>query len=361
MYPASYRAAGLAFFLACGLPSAWGQTPGSPSPTPGPSPSASRPAGVMPSPSPAENFVDTAYRGVYALMSGQIRGFDRFFGDPTTFEMENATEPWIRVRVGMKVKEYDGASFTNSFGSSIPLPILEKRLHAFFSNQPDDTEMESAETFFKTKDSEKDNFAAGFSYYAVDRTRFKFNLSGGIRFQWPPQPYVKPRAMYSFDLKPFYCRATQYVYWYLGDGLGEKTSFETNLPLGTNFLLQAESEATYDYDSSGVDLSQGLALMYLDKDTQHGENYAVSLEGNIYAHTWTACKIDEYNVIARFYHKIWRDWLRIGVAAGLRWERMMEDGEPDYWRRLSPLGAIFVEILFDSEDDLAQARVQRFQ
>ncbi len=332
----------------------------SPSPSPLPSPSPSPTPG--PGPTPVENtFVDQAYRGLYSIMNSQVSRFDQYFGTPDTQIMDQPHNPWVRVRGGFRVKDYAGFKFKSDFAASIPLPILENRFHAFLSND-NDIEGEYNSDYFESNDKEEDDrISAGLRYFIISTEEVNFNFSGGIKFRWPPIPYVKPQLRFSFPLDPIYCRTTQYVYWYADDGLGEKTDLELNFLPDPATLIQSDSTVTYSNTSSGVDLSQHFAIQKLDFSNLHGENFAVSLEADIDGHTWPSFKIETVELSLRFYHKIWRDWLRLGVSPGLVWERITPDADEhydgvDYWRYAVPQIYVYLEILFDSTDELSKAR-----
>lgn len=317
---------------------------------------------VAPSPSPSgspsmapwvdANFLDDAHGWTSRFMTNSIFNFDNWFGDIDTLEAE-IEKPWIRVRVGVNWDELDGFKFKNRWRIDIPLPVLENKLGVFIGRDDRDNDRDDQDYFDQEDDNDKSEISAGLRYTFRRTEHVQFSTNFGMRFKWPPVFYVKPRLQFTFTSGDWLFRPIQYVYFYTDDGLGETTKMEINWYLGSRFLLRSSSEAEYSNTSQGMDLSQNFNLQYLNFDVRHGNNYAASLEWGTSAHTWTATEFDRHRLTLRFYHTLFRPWLRIGLAPSLNWKRIKPDDDEDfsdYWKKAYLGCEIFIEVLFEEKE-----------
>lgn len=315
---------------------------------------------VLPSPIPSgspytlapwvdKTFLDEAHNWTSGFITNTIFNFDSWFGDIDILQAE-IEKPWVRVRVGGDWDEVDGFKFKNRWQLNVPLPLLENKLGLFIGRDSLDHDYDDEDFFDQDDDNDESRINAGLRYTLRRTENFQFTTNFGMRFNWPPVFYVKPRLQYVYSTGRWLFRPIQYIYYYTDDGPGETTKLEINWYLGARFLLRSASKATYSNTSQGVDLSQNFSLQYLNFDIRHGNNYATSLEWESNAHTWTATKFDGHHLTLRFYHKIFRPWLRVGIAPSLNWKRIKPDDDedfPEYWKKAYPGIEFFAEILFE--------------
>jgi len=317
---------------------------------------------IAPSPSPSGSpslapwvdatFIDDAHKWTSSFMTNSVFNFDNWFGDIDTLEAD-IDKPWIRVRVGGDWDEVDGFKFKNRWRIDIPLPVLENKLGVFLGHDDQDNDRDDSDYFDQEDDNDATEISAGLRYTFRRTENFQFSTNFGIQLKLPPVLYVKPRLQFTYTSGKWLFRPIQYVYYYTDDGLGETTKMEINWYLGSRFLLRSSSEAEYSNTSQGMDLSQDFSLQYLNFDVRHGNNYAASLEWGSGAHTWPATKFARHRLTIRFYHTIFRPWLRIGIAPSLNWKRIKPDDDedfPDYWKKAYPGCEVFVEILFEETE-----------
>jgi len=317
---------------------------------------------IAPSPSPSgspslapwvdQTFMDDAHQWASSFMTNSVFNFDNWFGDVDTLEAE-IDKPWIRARVGGDWDEVDGFKFKFRWRIDVPLPVLENKLGVFIGRDDPDNDPDDQDYFYQEDIDDTSELNAGLRYTLRRTEHFQFSTNFGIQLKIPPVLYVKPRLQFTYTSGKWLFRPIQYFYYYTDDGLGETTKLEMNWYLGSRFLLRSSSEAEYSNTSQGMDLSQELSIQYLNFDVRHGNNYAASLEWGTSAHTWTATQFDRYRLTLRFYHTIFRPWLRLGIAPSLNWKRIKpEDNEdfPDYWKNAYPGCEFFVEILFEESE-----------
>jgi len=318
---------------------------------------------ISPSPSPTapsslppwvdETFADDAYRWTSSFMTDSILNFDNWFADADTLEAE-IEKPWIRIRVGADWDEVDGFKFKNRWKIVAPLPLLENKLGVYLGRGPTDNDLDNQDYFDLDEYNDETSVSAGLRYTIRKTEHFQFNTSLGMQFKWPVVFYVKPRLQFTYVSGSWLFRPIQYVYYYTDDGPGETTKMDINWYLGSRLLLRSYSKGTYSNTSNGMDLSQEFNLQYLNFDVRRGNNYAASLEWKSDAHTWTSTQFDRHKLTIRFYHTIFRPWLRIGTAPSLNWKRMKPDDDedfPDYWKNAYLGCDLFVEILFEEEEE----------
>lgn len=289
-------------------------------------------------------------------MTNSIFNFDNWFADADTLEAE-IEKPWIRVRVGVDWDEVDGFKFKNRWRIVAPLPVLENKLGVFIGMGPIDHDLDNQDFFDLDEYDDETSVSAGLRYTIRKTEHFQFSTNFGMQFKWPVVFYVKPRLQFTYASGRWLFRPIQYVYYYTDDGPGETTKMEISWYLGSRLLLRSYSKGTYDNTSNGMDLSQEFTLQYLNFDVRRGNNYAASLEWKSDAHTWTATQFDKHKLTIRFYHTLFRPWLRIGIAPSLNWKRMKPDDDedfPDYWENAYLGCDLFVEILFEEEEQYNQ-------
>jgi hypothetical protein len=301
-------------------------------------------AKFRPPPPPGETFIDRQYHKLSQMVSRTVYQFDSFFGEQIV--EEEIDTPWIRVRGSVEIKERLKLDFAQHFSANLPLPILERRLHTFFGSDADDDLGTDSDYRDPTEDK---HFTAGLRYYLHQIAELKPSLSGGVEWSGKPVVYVKPRLEWDHSDDPWYLQSIQYLYWYSDDGLGETTRFIANRLLDRHWLTRGESEVIYSNTSSGVDLSQGFDLRYLDFSLEGMDHFAASLEWVSKAHTWPCFRADSHTLTLRLRHSIWREWLRLEVAPRLTWKRIDPDEGESYWENASPSVFLILEVMFEEE------------
>lgn len=313
--------------------------------TPSPAP---QPSGGAPTPTQCqETFVDQEHTAVSRLLVAAVHKFDNFFGDESL--EEEVQKPWVKIRGSVEWKEGWDFVFRQRFHCSLPLPVLEHKLHTFLSSDADD-DFEDDKDFV---DTEKDNdFTAGLRYFLRDTKHLTSNVSVGMQLKSKPVVYVKPRLQWDYSRPPYYLEAVQHVYWYSDDKwFGEDTAFYFNRMFGERWLARSVSSGNYGDDTAGVDLSQEFDIRYLDFSLRHDDHFATSLEWITEAHTWPSFMCHRHTLTLRLRHSIWRDWLRLEVAPRLTWERQKRDDDDevwsDSWKKAAPSLILSLEILFE--------------
>ncbi len=189
--------------------------------------------------------------------------FDRFFGNSAFAEEFMGTQ----LRLNLIGLVSNDASFSLDANTRIKLrmPGFDNRLHLLLSGDSADDPLESGlegtvgerDPLHQEDDAED---ALILQYFLAASRRWNVHVSPGVRFDFPPEPFVKARARRTFALDRWELKAAQGVFWYLRRGVGATTRFTADRPLKEKRLLRATSGVAWSEQVDHLNLDASLLL-----------------------------------------------------------------------------------------------------
>jgi hypothetical protein len=280
---------------------------------------------------PEENgFIDRMHAAVSAGVIATDRRLDSFFSDERIEEEVYGTR--IRLRGAASYYRHDGFGLAEDIDAVLSLPRTAKKLQLVLTSREQLDEQDGSGL---RQDDDAGDFQAALRYLIRETQSFRLQADGGAKFRPDPDPFFRVRARYLRELgSDWLFRLTQSGYVFMKDGFGETTRADFERLLDERTLLRTTTEATWSETSSGVDWEH-VWVWRRQLTSRRGIALVAGIEGP----TDPDFEVDMIRLIFRYRQRVWRDWLWLEFAPGLRFPR-----EDDY--DVSPGATIALDVIF---------------
>ena len=290
------------------------------------------PVGAPPSDSTArEAWIDRFNHQVHSGVQSAARWFDGFFGDPRAMEASYQTYGSLSLRLHWT--EYEGFEEELRGRGEVELPNLDRRWRAFIGRVDEEDYLAAAtddptisEQLRRRDDDEEILLGLGFS--PLDAGRRRFHLGGGVRIDWPPEPYVRGRYRTYFEIgRQRVLRLRQTAFWRLDEGFGVSSSIDLEQRVDDQMVVRLAGRGTFSESSDGIDWWSS-ATLYQALSSDHALAWSVWMNGE----TDDPVPLEEYGVRVLSRRRVYRQWLFLETGFEISWPRQMtgEDREPSW-------------------------------
>ncbi len=281
---------------------------------------------------PARNaWIDRFNRQVHSGVKSAARWFDGFFGNPRAFEDAYTTYGSLAIRVHWT--EYEGFDEELRGRGEVQLPNLDRRWRAFIGRLDEDdyltyaTDQRTIAEQMRRRDRDEE-ILLGLGFSPMDAGRQRFDLGGGVRIDWPPEPYVRGRYRTYYNLgAQSLLRLRQTAFWRLDDGFGVSTSADVEQRVDPTKVLRLAGRGTLSETSDGVDWWSSVTL-YQALSGDHALAWHAWINGE----TDDPVPVEEYGVRVLNRRRIYREWLFLESGVEISWPRrhLREEREPSW-------------------------------
>lgn len=298
-----------------------------------------------PADSPKEKspLLDRFEAGIANTVNGSARWVDGFFGDSR--EKADTTGAFGRLSFLPYFYEYNGLDAETRFRAYIPLDNINERFSAIIG-RGDEDELISTDYGFESlvpRNSDDDAWLAGFGYKPAWGGNNRFSLGAGVKFDWPPDPYVRVsyRLVHNFSEQSL-LRFRQSVYWQNTENIGGITSIDLERRVTEDNLLRWSNWFKASGKTEEIRYDTRLAL-YRNLQDDRGIVFAVAMRGD----TGEAVPVRDYGVYGVYRQQMWREWFYGQVLLGVAGYR--EDQWPE--REFAVIFGLGFEIFFSADKD----------
>jgi hypothetical protein len=288
-----------------------------------------------------QSWVDWINRTMQRSVCGSAMWFDSFFGD------ERASAEYGRAggRASAHVvwQEHDGFDPRLRFRVNFPLPNLSERADAFVGRETKDE--------YLTDVADRSDPGGPLSGFADDEDLLlglgysprrgggkRFRLSGGVKVDAPPEPYVKFRYYHRHEFSErSQLRLGQTVFWELEDRFGTTTNLDLERRLAEPLLLRWANTGTISEITNGVEWWSNLTL-FQRVDHLRALAYTLWITGE----TDAPVDLSEYGARIVVRRRVYREWLFVDFGPIVSWPREELHEE----REMSWGATVGVEMLF---------------
>ena len=288
----------------------------------------------------AEGRVEDLREALFEMTCYSARWVDGLFGDDHDFAER---EVGGRLRTGIVWNQYDGLDPKLRFSVRTAFPNLSSRLNAFVGRVDEESYISDSLTdgdrSFDPRENDEDaEWLLGLGYDKRKEDKQGWDYSVGIRFRFPPRPYVRARWRTQHSLgKNVDIAFRQTFFWRDGVGFGTTSRFDTSRRVGEKDVFQFEAVGTWSEDTEGVDWWAGHTWYH-----RLGEGRGLSLLSFARGETRRYPDLTEFGFHLIYRRPLNREWLFLNAGPTLTWPRF----EPDEEREMS-LGLIAqVELFF---------------
>jgi hypothetical protein len=167
-----------------------------------------------------------------------------------------------------------------------------------------------------------------------------FYLGGGLRFAWPPDPFVRLRLRQDMPLATaLLARVTPSVFWELRQGMGATMQLDLDRAVSRAAVVRVSGSVLASEKSRGLEWGTSLELL-----GQITARLAGALGGSARGAEKSPVAVDQFRVFGRLRRDVLRRWLFLELEPEVVWPV-----DPSGARR-TVLGVILrLEVLFVSE------------
>ena len=318
-----------------GAPAAPTQPPGEPAPSAPPA----RPAEAAPG---KPGVLDSSHAAMEEQLRDLVDWLDRFFGDRRFLEFgpQRSTVRWrSEVRLTDEPHAYPHTTALVDFRLPAATAWLSRFHLVVAGDRVGDPEGAPGEAPPATE------LAAGqgrleLRYDLLRQPRTLFYLGGGVRFAWPPDPFVRVPLRQDFPLaRSLLARFTPSFFWELSQGFGAAMQLDFDQAISRTSLIRLSGGMLVSEKSRGLEWGTSLELR-----TPISGWLAGALGGSVNGVERSPVAVEKYRVFGRLRGDVFRHWLFVEVEPEVVWPA----DPPRGYRTV--LGVILrLEVLFVSE------------
>jgi hypothetical protein len=293
-------------------------------------------------------WIDRAHDGVFNAVWRSAARMDRWFGgsaDESAYQETSGS-----IAPALLYDQYDGFKPRVRFQVDVPLPQMNKRLHAFIGRVNRDeyvTERRPGSGAFARQYGpvEDDETLFGIRYREPNQGG-RFNADAGLRIRSPLDPFVKGSYRFSKGTSETTLLSfRETVFWQNSEKFGFTSRVDIERVFRDAYLLRWTASGTISERTEGV---RGYSALMLLRGFPNRRAAAAEL--------FTEGEFDDivplrnYGLRVAYRRSIMRDWLVLETRASLTFPREFADQE----REESWGVGIGLEMFFGTDDFLAR-------
>ena len=268
-------------------------------------------------------WLDRAHSYITRTLCQPAAWFDGFFGE------HRAGEDWpgslVRWRGGYRIDQAEDHSYRSEIDAAFRLPRMNERFKLTITSQSgndtgaDQSDRDPFDPAIPSSDGVpgERRTTAGLRYSLVDARKVSLSLGGGVRFNNPPDPYVRLRLRVTEPLgQAALIRVTPSVLQYRDAGLNRSLRVDLERRFGENLLLRGSQSFLRKELEQGVLWGTSLTL-YARLSPKTSIQVSTSAVGT----THPGNRVERYRLATRLRQNVLRRWLFLEIEPELYWPR----------------------------------------
>jgi hypothetical protein len=328
--------------------------PQAPAPTPPEQPTPKPEPTVPQTPAPPEavdrwHWLDETRQEVYDMLWHSAMRVDRWFG--STEPESEYKNVYGSIAPAVLWDQHYGFSEPFRFNVNLPLPAIDKRLHAFVGRfDPNELITESSEPSgaFRRQYGPvtQDETLFGLAFHQPSRQGGYFDAGAGVRVSIPLDPYLKGSYVYdrgASERGEFTLRETGFWQRSQGFGVTSRTDFERIFEL--KWLARWTGSVSISQRTAGVSWWSAADLMR-GFPNRRAIAFELESDGQTDAHV----PLHNYGGKFAYRRSVIRKWLIMEVRTSVSWPKDL----PQQHRKASPGVGVGFEMLLGTDEFLAR-------
>lgn len=244
-------------------------------------------------------------------VSGSLDSFfvNTFFGEQITEEEVDGSTG--RVAVFTRREPANGAEYRLEGRLKLDLPHTNKKVNFVFQSQ-DDSEYSLNKD--PVQNVENASYFSALRFVLSESKRWGSDFDLGIHWDLPPDPFMRLRFKRKVKKDSFEARAVQSFYYYVLDGIGERTEFQLDNSLDDKRLVRAQASAEYWREKDYFSLDYGFGLYHaMPNDAMLAA--LVGASGD----TDEGAVFNKYYAALKYRKKIYKNWIYAEITPQIEW------------------------------------------
>lgn len=298
----------------------------------------------------AKAWLDRVGYGVYRSVCASATWVDSFFGGER--DERERDKSYGRLGVGFSWNDFDGTSAQLRLRAKVQFPRFQHRVNAFVGRYEKDDfvrgqndDVGSVPALFQ--EAEEKDWLLGLGYNPVRSVRSRLDFDGGVRLDFPVDPFVKGTYRYYLVMdERNLIRMAQTVFWTNQLDFGTTTRLDAERALGSNLLLRWQGLGTVAQKTEGLEWRSSVTLY-----EHFGGLRAIAWKAEIEGKTDAPVNLDFYGLRAIYRQRIFRDDLFLELQGRVFWPKSIDEPE----RKATPGIGFGFEMLW-GEQPLSSAK-----
>ncbi|HHM05575.1 MAG TPA: hypothetical protein ENJ19_07515 [Gammaproteobacteria bacterium] len=281
---------------------------------------------------PRFHFLLAQAAGAHATLSQRVeaaaKSLDRFFATDKTFDEE--TNTYLRLRFETVVDKDLGLSFKPDVKVRLDLPRTKRSLKLLLETDPDDSRRRTSQST-PVESLEKQDYFLSLERTARRAGRWDVRPAAGIRLDWPPDPFMRLRAIRYFPLRhPWLLRTAGQLFWFGSRGVGARTDADFDRALSATLLFRSTTTLSWTEDDNFARAAERLFLFqYLDP------RQSIVYELDYQAKDDPRWAADRFGFQIRYRKRVYGKWLFMELTPRLSYSSENHfDPDPSFTLRL---------------------------
>lgn len=257
-----------------------------------------------------EKSLDEAQQLASEKLLGAADWIDSFFDDRRVIIEENTSRATAKLAMGYS--RNDDFEIKPRLDVRLKLPRLSERANLFLEAAEDkDFNIGSTplDDRLANNDGENNELTAGIRYFLRETKKYNIIFDSGLSWDYL---FAGMRYRSIQDFGTWQGRFTNRLRYYTDDGLENKTAYDLERRLHTNWLFRATTGVVLAEEEEGIPHSQYFRLFQVLSAHQ-----AISYESGVYFDTEPSYKMTDTLFLVRYRQRFFRDWLVLEISPRL--------------------------------------------
>lgn len=257
--------------------------------------------------------MDRSREWLVRYLDGLSGDIDTFFID-TFFSEDIITDDvkGSRAKLSFYTRRELGEPVDYKFGVSVKMvfPNTNERLNLLLESDEEENIRESD----PIESVENVDYSAALRFIINETDNWKTNIDTGIKWGFPPDPFVRFRARRYSYFSEWELKATQTVSYHTSEGWRETTRVQGNYPINIEKQFRLSARADYLLNDDFFRLSYGAGL-YHRLSHQAALGFIASARGD----TEEQATFNSYAAGVRYRRQIWKNYVFAEVSPEFIW------------------------------------------
>ncbi|PIE44462.1 MAG: hypothetical protein CSA50_00465 [Gammaproteobacteria bacterium] len=260
---------------------------------------------------------------------------DAYFAGKQTQSFSNTS--FLRVRLGPTYRKQGDHDFTPEIKFKLNLPLTKDRYRLIIENDPEEGKSLYTKTIERIKGVADENNDTTGTLRIISELQKNWTLSNdiGIKFHFPPDPFVRTRASNGWQLNSdWYTSIQASLYYFISEDLGASIVSNFDRQLSTTLFFRNTFEAQWSRDHDKFEFANSFNL-FQELDDHRIIRYKLATLVESKPHPF----VSDYYYETTYRQKLYRNWLFFEVTPLLSFPE-----RDDY--QVNPAITFKLEVLF---------------
>lgn len=270
------------------------------------------------------------------------RGIDSFFGTDEAWRVDN--DSYLRLRQAFIYDERDKYNDRLRHNLRLDLPTAEDRLRFIIESAPEDDETTTDRAPGGPGGSSRvtrDNTLLGIGggKRRDPREGWTTRNQAGVRFRWPPDPYVRTIARRTWSVGELWdINSYNRVAWFESEGFSATTRLDLDRPLAPLWRFRFITDLRWSEEDDYLEFTESLNFTQI-LSRRAAINYVAGFDGK----SFSGPRIENYFLFLDYRRNIHKELLYINFVPGVSFPRELD---------FRPNWAVTFELEFYFRDEL---------